>query len=295
MPSLPQRLRDSRPLVADGAMGTMLQQLGPGYQACPEELNLTSADTLRAVARAYVEAGSHLVHTNTFGASPIRLAAHGLADQAGEINRAAVTAVREAVGEAVYVSGSLGPSGELIKPLGTASEEDLRASFRVQAQALVEAGVDAITIETMTDLREATIALQAVREISADLPLLATMTFDRTPRGFFTVMGVTIEKAVTGLLEAGAEVVGSNCGNGSATMVEIAREFAGCTDTPLLIQPNAGLPKLIEGKNVYGESPEFMATQAAALIDIGVKIIGGCCGTTPAHIRALRALVDGRK
>ena len=165
----------------------------------------------------------------------------------------------------------------------------------MQAQALVEAGVDAITIETMTDLREATIALQAVRDISADLPLLATMTFDRTPRGFFTVMGVNIERAAKGLAEAGAEVVGSNCGNGSETMVEIAREFARCTDAPLLIQPNAGLPKLIEGKNVYGESPEFMATQAAALLDLGVKIIGGCCGTTPGHIRALRALVNGRK
>jgi 5-methyltetrahydrofolate--homocysteine methyltransferase len=292
MPSLRDRLRDSKPLVADGAMGTMLQQFGSGYQACPEELNLSSADTLRAVARAYVEAGSHLVHTNTFGASPIRLAAHGLADQVGEINRVAVIAVQDAVGEAAYVSGSMGPSGELLKPLGTVSEEDLRESFRVQAQTLVEAGVDAMTIETMTDLREATIALQAVRDISADLPLLATMTFDRTPRGFFTVMGVNIERAAKGLAEAGAEVVGSNCGNGSETMVEIAREFARCTDAPLLIQPNAGLPKLIEGKNVYGESPEFMATQAAALLDLGVKIIGGCCGTTPGHIRALRALME---
>jgi len=168
----------------------------------------------------------------------------------------------------------------------------MEASFRRQMSALVAAGVDAVLVETMTDLAEARLAVRAAKAVSPALPVLATMTFDPTPRGFFTVMGVTVAAAAAGLAEAGADAVGSNCGNGIVQMVAIAKEFRRHTALPLVIQANAGMPKLVEGRLEYDESPAFFAEQARELAAIGVAVIGGCCGTTPAHIAALRAMVD---
>lgn len=292
MEPLLERLRRRPPIIADGAIGTLLFEMVPDLGPCPESINLTHPETLGEIARRYLDAGAEIIQTNTFGASPMKLALNGLASEAPALNRAAVQSVRAAVGQRAYVSGSCGPSGKLLKPFGDATPEELYDNFRTQIAALLDAGVDVICIETMTDLNEAVQAVRAAKDLAHDAPVMATMTFDPSPRGFHTIMGVTIEKAAAGLCAAGADVVGTNCGNGIENMVAIAREFRRVTDAPLLIQSNAGLPELRAGRPVYPETPEFMADRARELLRLGVTIVGGCCGTTPEHIRALRALVD---
>jgi 5-methyltetrahydrofolate--homocysteine methyltransferase len=288
------RVRAGEILVADGAVGTELLRHGLKPGDCPEAFNLNAPEILTGIARAYLEAGAEIVQTNTLGGSPLKLVPYGLDSRAAEINRSAVAAVREAVGERAYVSGSCGPSGGILKPYGDLEPERVQESFRVQAGALIEAGADLICVETMTDLREASLAVRAAREVSPSIPIMATMTFDRTPRGFYTIMGVTVEEAASGLAAAGADLVGSNCGNGIEAMVEVAHEFSERSDLPIVIQSNAGLPEMRNGELVYPETPEFMAGKARELVEIGVAVIGGCCGTTPDHIRALRQMVDSR-
>lgn len=285
-------LQSGEILVADGAMGTTLMERGLRPGDCPEALNLRSPEVLEEVARLYAEAGADIVQTNTFGGSPLKLATHDLADEAAAINRAAVEAVRRAVGSETFVSGSCGPCGRILTPYGDTDPEVVQASFRVQLAALVEAGVDVVCIETMTDLREAELALSALREVSAELPVMMTMTFEPTPRGFFTMMGTDVETAAKGLTRAGADVVGSNCGNGSRAMIEVAAAFRAATDLPIIVQPNAGLPERVGTELRYGEDPTFMAETAREILAAGATIIGGCCGTTFAHIAALRELVD---
>ncbi|UCE61179.1 MAG: homocysteine S-methyltransferase family protein [Phycisphaerales bacterium] len=292
MKQLLERVKQGDVLVGDGAMGTLLFQKGLEAGACPESINLTRPEVLEEIAERYLGAGAEILETNTFGGSPIKLSMSGLAEQAEEINRSAVRAVRKIAGNRAYVSGSCGPTGKLLKPYGDADPEDLRESFRVQIGTLVEAGVDVICIETMTDLAEAKLALAGAREVSATIPIMATMTFDATPRGFFTIMGVSVQAAASGLREAGADIIGSNCGNGIENMIAIAKGFRSCCDAPLIIQSNAGLPKTVGGTLEYDEMPEFMADKSRELIDIGVSVIGGCCGTTPEHTRAIRELVD---
>ncbi|MBI4678318.1 MAG: homocysteine S-methyltransferase family protein [Elusimicrobia bacterium] len=290
------RLRSGEVLVGDGAMGTMLMARGLAAGQCPEALNLGKPEVLAEVARLYIEAGADLVETNTFGGNPIKLALYGLDSKTEEINRKAVEAARSAckameasrsAGKAL-VLGSVGPTGKLLKPFGDAEPAALFEAFLRQAKALIEAGADAVCVETMTDLEEASLAVRAAKTVRPAIPVIATMTFDKGPKGFFTMMGVGLKKAVEGLKAAGADVVGSNCGNGAENMVAIAREMRGLTDLPLLIQPNAGLPRLAEGKTVYPESPDFMAEKARELAAAGVAVVGGCCGTAPDHIRAIR-------
>jgi 5-methyltetrahydrofolate--homocysteine methyltransferase len=280
-------------LLADGAMGSLLMARGLEKGAPPESLNLAAPQVLEEIARLYLEAGADIVQTNTFGASPLKLARHGLAGKAAEINAAAVRAVRRAVGDRAYVSASCGPSGRLLLPYGDVGEDEMRDSFLRQMAALAEAGVDALCIETMTDLREARLAVAAARRTAPGVPVMATMTFEATPRGFYTVMGATIEAACRELAEAGADLVGSNCGNGSARMVAIAAEFRKRTRLPLVIQSNAGLPELRHGEALYPETPAHMALAARELRAVGVAVIGGCCGTTPEHTRAMRRALDG--
>ena len=179
-----------------------------------------------------------------------------------------------------------------MQPHGDVSETQVYDSYRRQMEALVEAGVDCVLIETMLDINEARLAIRATKDVSADIPVTATMTFEATPRGFYTIMGVDIAAAVSGLVEAGANVIGSNCGNGIDKMVEIARVFRDTTDQPLIIQSNAGLPETEDGKVVYREAPAFMAERVGELLEIGVSVVGGCCGTTPDHIRAFRSAAD---
>lgn len=291
MKKLLERLKEGEILVADGAMGTMLMnRIKTGE--CPESINLTHPEILEEIASFYLDAGADIIQTNTFGASPLKLSLYSLENKTEEINKNAVLAVRRVIGNHAYISVSCGPSGRLLKPYGDTDPEDVYNSFERQIRAVIDAGVDVICVETMTDLKEATLAVKAVKAVSPSTPVIATMTFDSTPRGFFTIMGVNIEKAAIGLETGGADIMGSNCGNGIENMIKIARKFKKYTNLPLIIQSNTGPPKLEGNMPVYQETPEFIAEKAKELVTIGVSIIGGCCGTTPEHTRAIRKMVD---
>jgi 5-methyltetrahydrofolate--homocysteine methyltransferase len=294
MEGLLARLRRGDVLVGDGAWGTqlMLRGLPPGEP--PEWFALDKPETIEEVARLYLEAGADLVTTDTFGGTSFRLKLHGLDAERERINRQAVEAVKRAVAGRALVSASVGPSGQLLEPYGDTAPDAVEAAFAEQIAVLAAAGADVLCIETMGDLTEATRAVKAAKAVAPGVPVMATMTFEPTPRGYFTVMGVSVEKAVAGLEAAGADVVGSNCGTGIGDMVEIARRMARATRLPLLIQPNAGLPETRDGKVVYTETPETFAARVPELLDLGVAIVGGCCGTTPDHTRAIRSAVDTR-
>lgn len=283
-----QRIRVGDTIISDGALGTMLFQMGLQSGECPEALNLTSPELPERVAALYLEAGAEIITTNTFGGSPVKLAMYGLQSKVVELNTAGVAAVRRAVGRRAHVAGSCGPNGRMLKPMGNLSPEEALESFRTQIRTLVDAGIDVVFIETMIDLNEAVLAVRAAKEVAPTLPVSATMTFNRTPRGFFTIMGASVRKAAEVLEAAGADLIGSNCGNGIENMVALAHELRLATSRPLIIQSNAGLPEMRNGAPVYSETPEFMAEKARALLEVGVAVIGGCCGTTPEHIRILR-------
>lgn len=292
MKKLLERLKDGEILVADGAIGTMLMDFGLKPGEPPESFNLTRAEVLEEIARLYLNAGADIIQTNTFGASPVKLSFYSLEDKTEEINKNAVQAVRNVVKDRAYVSGSCGPSGKILKPYGDIEPKEVYHSFERQINVLVSTGVDCIIIETMTDLREAELAIKAAKTISSSTPVIATMTFDPTPRGFYTIMGINIKSAVHGLEEVGADIIGSNCGNGIENMIKIGKEFKKYSDLPIIIQSNAGIPSIKDNKPIYPEIPEFMAEKAKELVSAGISIIGGCCGTTPEHIKAIRNMVD---
>lgn len=295
MIDLLQRIRNGGVIVADGAMGTMLFERGLESGGCPERFSLDRVDVLEDIAGSYLNAGAEIIETNTFGGSPLKLALYSLDDRTDEINRNAVEAVRRAAGNSAYISASCGPCGRMLKPYGDTEQDEVLHSFERQLSALASEGVDMICVETMTDIEEAKLAIHAAKNVTPGTPIAATMTFDSTPRGFFTIMGVSIEQAAAGLADAGADIIGSNCGNGIENMVEIARQFRQHSSMPLLIQSNAGLPEMKDGRLSYPESPEFMAEKCRLLVDAGVSIIGGCCGTTPEHIAAIRRVVDSMR
>jgi 5-methyltetrahydrofolate--homocysteine methyltransferase len=279
-------------LVCDGATGTMLMREGLAAGECLEKMNIDRPLIVEGLARRYLEAGADIIQTNTFGGSPLKLAQYSLEGQTEEINRAAVEIVRRVTGSRVFASASVGPSGRLLKPYGDADPEVIFSGFERQIGALVAAGADMISVETMTDLAEAVLAVKAAKSISPSIPVAASMTFDPTPDGFSTIMGTGIEEAASGLFDAGADMVGSNCGNGIEKMVEIARQFRKYTSLPIIIQSNAGIPVVKDDEIAYPESPGFMAENCRKLLEIGVSIIGGCCGTTPDHVTAFREVVD---
>jgi 5-methyltetrahydrofolate--homocysteine methyltransferase len=293
--SLIERLSAGDVLVGDGATGTMLMARGLPSGEPPERFNLDRPDIVEEVARLYADAGADLLTTNTFGGSVARLADAGLDTQLEAINAAAVHAARRAAAGRALVSGSIGPSGRMLVPYGDADPGEIREGFLRQAHALVEAGADVLCIETMMDVEEARLAVEAAREVAPAIPIIATMTFAASPRGFHTVMGTSVAEAAAVLEAAGATMVGSNCGNGIGAMLAIAREFAAVTRLPLAIQANAGLPTSEDGRLVYAETPEMFAVAVTALLEAGVRLVGGCCGTTPAHVRALRAAVDAAR
>jgi 5-methyltetrahydrofolate--homocysteine methyltransferase len=268
----------------------MERGLPPGQ--APEWFALERPEVLEEVARLYVEAGADLVTTDTFGGTSFRLKLHGLDAERARVNRQAVEAVRRAVAGRALVSASVGPTGQLLEPYGELSPDAAEAAFAEQIAVLAEAGADVLCIETMGDLTEATRAVVAAKAVAPRLPVMVTMTFEPTPRGYFTVMGVSVEKAAAGLEAAGADVVGSNCGTGIEDMVKIARVMVGATRLPILIQPNAGLPESRDGRVVYDETPDTMAARVPELLGLGVAIVGGCCGTTPDHTRAIRRAVE---
>ena len=295
MGELLKSLEEKRLLVADGAWGTLLQAQGLQAGSCPEIWNVEEPDKVRSVAAAYSEAGADIILTNTFGGSSLALRRHGLADRTEELNEAgARLSLEGAAGK--LVAASVGPTGEFLPPMGEVTEAEMKAAFAAQIRAVLSAGVRILCIETMTAVQEAVCAVQAAREVSADLSIpvdmMATMTFTETPNGYRTFMGVDCRTAVEKLTEAGADVLGSNCGNGIEQMVPIAIEFRGNTDKPILIQANAGLPKIEKGVTVFRQSPEHMARWIPQLVEAGASIVGGCCGTTPEHIRRIRRQVD---
>jgi len=292
---LRERLRAGPPLLSDGAMGTMLLERGLAPGACPELMNITHPGVLEEIGRAYLDAGAEIIQTNTFGASPLKLASYKLDSRAGEINAAGVRIARSAAQGRAYAFACCGPSGRLLKPYGDVEPEAVEESYRSQVAALVKAGIDAVNFETMIDLAEAEVAVRAAKAVDSELVVCATMTFQKTRRGWFTVMGNSIADTAARLAASGADVVGSNCGNGSAQMVEIAAEFRRVTELPISIRPNAGLPVLRDGRPRYPEAPEQMGENVAKLVELGVRVIGGCCGTTPEHIRAFRAVLAARQ
>ncbi len=297
MASLRERLGSRRLLVADGAWGTRLQERGLEPGECPELWNVTRPLEVRAVAEEYLAAGSDLILTNTFGGSPLMLRRHGLEERTEELNAAgARLSLEAAAGTQVLVAASVGPTGELPAPLGATSESELEEAFRRQVRALLRAGVRLLCVETMIDLTEACCAVRAAkgaaRELGVAVEVLATLTYGPTPSGYRTAMGVDIPQTVEALTRAGADVLGSNCGNGIEQMLPIAGAFRSLTPLPLLVQANAGLPVLEGGRTVFRQGPEDMARHVPALVRAGASILGGCCGTGPAHIAALRRAVD---
>jgi 5-methyltetrahydrofolate--homocysteine methyltransferase len=292
MEGLLSRLKRGSVLVGDGAWGTQLMARGLPAGQPPEWFALERPEVIEEVARLYLEAGADLLTTDTFGGTSFRLKLHGLDGERERVNRQAVEALKRAVGGRALVSASVGPSGQLLEPYGDTSPDAVEEAFAEQITVLASAGADVLCIETMGDLTEATRAIKAAKATAPGVPVVATMTFEPTPRGYFTVMGVSVEKAVAGLEAAGADVVGSNCGTGIADMVAIARAMAVATRLPLVIQPNAGLPQSRDGQVVYDETPDAMAARVPELLDLGVAVVGGCCGTTPDHVRAIRRTVD---
>lgn len=280
-----------RVLVLDGAMGTMLQERGLKAGQSPEELNLTMPEVVREVHRAYLLSGAEIIVTNTFGGNREKLSHYGLEAQLGEINRAAVKLARESAGENAYVAASMGPTGRFVEPVGDIPFDRMAAIYREQAQVLIDAGTDLITLETFLDIKEIRAAIIAIREISADIPIIAMLTFDDKGRG---VLGTPPESAAITLEAAGADIVGANCGLGVDGIYEILRAMRMVTSLPLISQANAGLPILKEGKTIFPATPEEMVAYHDRLLDLDVRVIGGCCGTTPAHIRAMRDALNGK-
>lgn len=286
MASWIDELLASGPVVADGAWGTQLQSLVelPSGR-CPDELNLTHPRQVEQVPRAYVAAGSRVILTNTFRANRIALADYGLAEQAVAINQAGAAISRRAADDAAKVCGSIGPSGKLLFAEEVTADE-LYAAFAEQAAALAAAGVDALVIETMADLDEACVAVTAAR--TTGLPVVASMVFDSGRDQDRTMTGRTPEEAAAALAAAGADVIGANCGQGIASYVAICRRLRHAADRPIWIKANAGLPQ-VEGDRVsYRDTPQQFAAHAPALVAAGASFLGGCCGTNPDHIRALR-------
>jgi 5-methyltetrahydrofolate--homocysteine methyltransferase len=287
MGRLVEQIRKGKVLVSDGAWGTFLHQKGLKPGECPESWNLTRRSDVLDIARSYVEAGADMIETNSFGASRIKLAHYGLERKASEINKSAAEISREAAGEDRIVLGSIGPTGKFLIT-GEVTEEDLYGAFSEQAVALELGGADAACIETMAALDEALCAVRAVRE-NTGLETVCTFTFEKTADGSYkTMMGVSPREMAKNLAEAGADVIGTNCGNGMAGMVDIVRAIRSVNrEIPLLVHANAGKPKVVDGKTLFPETPRDMARLAPDLVRAGASMIGGCCGTTPAHIRAI--------
>ena len=278
-------------LILDGGMGSMLIKKGLAGDEAPEVWNLNRPQVIREIHQAYFEAGADVATANTFGASSLKLKKMGVTRDMAEINRAGVRLARESAGPEKYVAGDLGSSGEMLAPMGPLSVEEAETCFRDQARILEEEGVDLFLIETIFDLNLGLAAVRAVRSVTAR-PVFCSLTFNETPKGFFTIMGNKVKDSMKALVDAGATGVGANCSMGSDTMVRLAAQIRESVDVPVLIQPNAGRPQVIEGRQeaVYPEDKHFFAGNIKKIKELGVEIVGGCCGTTPSFIRELRKI-----
>ena len=274
-------------LVSDGAWGTFLHQKGLKVGECPELWNLNRPKDVLEIASSYVEAGSDIILTNSFGGSPLKLEGYGLAGQTYELNRQASEISRRAAGNSVLVMGSMGPTGKMVM-MGEVPPQEIYKGFLEQARGLTDGGADGIVIETMSDPEEARIAIEAAKEVSG-LDIACTFTFSRNLDGVYrTMMGTDLRTYLEMARSAGADIIGANCGNGTAGMIEIVREIRALDpEVPVLVHANAGLPRYEDGKTIFPESPDQMASQIGELVAAGANIVGGCCGTTPEHIRQI--------
>ena len=282
-------LKNKPVLLLDGAMGTELDKRG---QMARGRTNLDAPEVVSEIHAAYMRAGCDAVTTNTLTMNRVYIETHDVGVSAQEINRAGVELACQASGCAEYVLGDMSSTGQLLEPLGTYTEGRFCQAFREQAKILTDAGVDALLVETMFDLREAVVAVRACGEVSS-LPVLASISFQTEAKGGRTMMGDTAEQCASQLAEAGAAAIGANCGDlDPIRMAQVVSLFKQATDLPILAQPNAGLPELVEGKTVFRMGPEAFAQGIAACVRAGARIVGGCCGTTPEHIRAVRRMLD---
>lgn len=290
--SIVDAVKSGRILVSDGAWGTFLQKKGMKPGDCPELWCVDRPDDVLDIARGYIEAGADMIETNSFGGSRFKLEHYGLADRTVELNEAAARISRQAAGDSNWVIASIGPTGKMLL-MEEVTEDELYDGFKEQAIALAQGGADAICVETMSALDEASLAVRAARE-NTGCEVICTFTFERTVKGEYrTMMGVSPTDAVKAALDAGAHIIGTNCGNGFERMIDIVREIREVeSDKPILVHANAGLPKNVNGVDIFPETPEQMAALVPDLVKAGANIVGGCCGTTPAHIHAIRQAVD---
>ncbi len=292
MPSSEQlwcRLK-KRALLLDGGMGSMLIAQGLEAGKAPERWNLEFPDRIAAVHRAYSEAGCEIVHTNTFGASPAKLAEVGLEGRCREVCSIAVQLARDAVGPETFVAGDIGPTGLLFPPMGKTDEAEIERSLAEQVEALVDAGVDLLSIETMFDLREAQVAVRTASQ--SGLPVFASMTFNRKKRGFFTLLGNPLSASLQALVDTGADVVGSNCTLVPDDMIDLVAQAVQSVEVPIVAQPNAGEPIVGTAGVHYDTQPSDFAAGLARLVEKGARLVGGCCGTEPPHLQATRLALE---
>lgn len=287
MNRITEKTKSGKILISDGAWGTFLHEKGLKPGECPESWNLTRPDDVFDVAKSYILAGADMIETNSFGGSRFKLKNYVLAEKTVEINEAAARISREAAGDDKHVLGSIGPTGVILM-MGEVKAEELYNAFKEQAVALEKGGADAIIVETMSDLEEAVLAVKAAKE-NTSCEVICTMTFEKTVTGEYkTMMGISPAEIPDRLIRAGANIIGSNCGNGTKGMIDIAKELRQSNpDIPIIIHGNAGIPKYLKGQTVFQETPEETASYVPQLIAAGVNIIGGCCGTTPEHIRKI--------
>lgn len=282
----------SKIIISDGAMGTMLQSSGLPNGHCPEEWNISHANKLSAIHKQYFDAGSDLVETNTFGSNRFRLRHYEFEKRVYEFNKAGAEIARKVCPKGKFVAGSIGPTGELLEPLGTLKFSDLIEAFNEQINGLIDGGVDILFIETMSFTEEIKAAIDAAQNINSKIPIVASMSFERSASGFHTMMGVSIPDFIEEMVKLPVIAIGANCGQGADEIIDIIEEFRQITDMPLIAQANAGLPETKDNKIVYHETPQQRSELTRVLLSERVNIIGGCCGTTPEHIKAIRDTVD---
>ena len=295
MKTIAEKIKEGKTLVSDGAWGTFLQQKGLKPGECPELWNLEHPEDVFDIAKSYIDSGADMIETNSFGGSAFKLKSYGLEDKVHEINKAAAEISRHAAGNDKHVLGSIGPTGKMIM-MGDVTYEELYEAFKNQAIALAEGGADALVVETMSDLQEATAAVKACKE-NTGCEVICTMTFEKSgEKEYHTMMGVSPVDMLNEIILAGADIIGANCGNGIKNMVEITEIIRSVDkEIPILIHANAGIPEYKDGKTIFPEDPTEMASYVESLVCAGANVIGGCCGTTPEHIRQIADAIKHRK